>query len=89
MTEREESDIKQETTLPVPHGKKKLPRYTHENKKENRKQNESQTGRWSTGKKQRQQENAKNGVLFAELLEFIEDCWQYTNTHLLAFCERF
>ena len=55
MTEREDSDIKQEKTLQVPHGKKKLPRYTHENNKETQKQNESQTGRWPTGKKQRQQ----------------------------------
>lgn len=55
MTEKENADIKQETTLQAPREKKELPRYTHENKKETQKQNESQTGRWPTGKKQRQQ----------------------------------
>lgn len=47
-------DIEQETT-PQAHLKKQPPRYSHENKKETRKLDESQTGKWSTGKKQRQQ----------------------------------
>jgi len=56
MNEKETADIKQEAT-PQEHLKKQPPRYTHENKKETRKVNESQTGKWSTGKKQRQQRN--------------------------------
>ena len=56
MNEKKTVDIKQEAT-PQEHLKKQPPRYTHENKKETRKVNESQTGKWSTGKKQRQQRN--------------------------------
>jgi hypothetical protein len=56
MNEKETADIKQEAP-PQEHLKKQPPRYTHENKKETRKVNESQTGKWSTGKKQRQQRN--------------------------------
>jgi hypothetical protein len=54
MNEKDNAE-KQETTPQAPHIKKQPPRYSHENKKETRKLDESQTGKWSTGKKQRQQ----------------------------------
>ena len=55
MNEKETAvDIKEEVTLQE-HLKKQPPRYTHENKKKIRKVSETQTGKWSTGKKQRQQ----------------------------------
>ncbi len=54
MNEKETTDTKQEAT-PQEHLKKQTPRYTHENKKETRKVTETQNGKWSTGKKQRQQ----------------------------------
>ena len=54
MNEKETGNIKQQTT-PQESLKKQTPRYTHENKKQIRKVSENQTGKWSTGKKQRQQ----------------------------------